>query len=141
SYFWWVEMEDMPAASMILPEDWDKAKRRNINPLHVKGKVGGANSVVVSGGASRVTLYLSPDVVNFEQPLRLTVTGTRKPYPPGATKPSIGGVLEEGRRGGARQHPFWTKMVVKDAGREVPVGAAREKKPAPGTQPLSAAQR
>ena len=46
TYFWWVAMEDMPAASMILPEDWDKAKRRNLNPLHIKGKVGGANSVV-----------------------------------------------------------------------------------------------
>jgi pimeloyl-ACP methyl ester carboxylesterase len=139
SYFWWVEMEDMPAVSMILPEDWDKAKRRNV--FHVKGKVGGANSLVVSGGASRVTLYLSPELVNFEQPLRLTVTGAGKSYPPSAIKPSVNVILEDIRTRGDRQHPFWTKVVVKDAVRDVPVGAAHEKKPGPAVQPVRAAQR
>jgi pimeloyl-ACP methyl ester carboxylesterase len=137
SYFWWVEMEDMPAASMILPEDWDK-RRRNMNVFRVKGKVMGANSVVIGGGASRVTLFLSPQLVNFELPLRLTVTGAGKSYPPSAIKPSVEVILDDVRTRGDRQHPFWTKIVVKDSARDLTIGAATERPARPIVQPARA---
>jgi pimeloyl-ACP methyl ester carboxylesterase len=125
SYFWWVEMEGMPASTMILPEDWDKTKRRNA--FRVKGKVGNNNTMIVSGGASKVTLYLSPELVNFQAPLRLTVTGVAKAYPPSAIKPSVDVMLEDVRTRGDRQHPFWASVIVKDSTRDLTIGAAKKR--------------
>ena len=122
SFFWWIEMEDMPAGSMILPEDWDKTTKRNV--FWIKGRALGKNNVVVSGGAARVSLYLSPELVDFDAPLRLTVTAAAKAYPPSAIKPSVDVILEDIRTRGDRQHPFWAKIVVKDATREAARPAA-----------------
>jgi len=58
NFFWWIEMEGMPAPSMILPEDWEKSKRRNL--FRVTGKVVVNNGIIISGGAKRVTVWLTP---------------------------------------------------------------------------------
>ncbi len=137
NYFWWVEMDGMPASKMILPEDWAKASSRSV--FRIKGKVLGNNAMTVSGGSSKVTLYLSPDLVNFAAPLRLTVTGSGRSYPPSAIKPSVGVILEDIRTRGDRQHPFWTSIVVKDTARELIIGGdAPERRGGPAVLPVGA---
>jgi hypothetical protein len=135
NYFWWVEMDGMPDSKMLLPEDWEKTKPPGV--FRIKGKVLGKNVMTVSGGASKVTLYLSPELVNFAEPLRLTVTGTGRTYPPSAIKPSVGVILEDIRTRGDRQHPFWTSVVVKDTTRELIIGdAVPERRAGPTVVPV-----
>jgi pimeloyl-ACP methyl ester carboxylesterase len=135
NYFWWVEMEDMPAARMLLPEDWDK-KGSFKGVFRIKGKVLNNNNLIISGGASKVTLYLTPDLVNFNAPLKLTVTGAGRTYPPSAIKPSVNVILEDVRTRGDRQHPFWASVIVKDTSREL--GAADDRGEKPGARPARA---
>jgi pimeloyl-ACP methyl ester carboxylesterase len=128
NFFWWLEMEDMPASRMVLPEDWAKSPK---GVFRIKGKVLNNNSLVVSGGASKVTIHLLPELVNFGAPLRLTVTSNAKTYAPSAIKPSVSVMLEDVRTRGDRQHPFWASLIVKDLTREVIVGAADERQAPP----------
>jgi hypothetical protein len=59
-----------------------------------------------------VSIYLSPDMVNFNQPVRLTVNTGRVAGEP-FIRPDLEVMLEDVRTRGDRQHPFWARI---DAG-------------------------
>jgi hypothetical protein len=106
NFFWWVELDDFPEKSIVRPVEWPK---RGARAIKTEASVGANNTIMVSTGANRVTVYLSPDLVNFNQPVRVTVNAGRATGEP-FVQPDLAVMLEDVRTRGDRQHPFWAKV-------------------------------
>jgi predicted esterase len=102
-FFWWVELEGAPARTVVLPEAWPPAVGNR--PLTITAKKGATNSLTVRCGADRVRVWLSPELIDFTQPLTVTVDGKRIHKGPIAADERV--LLEDLRLRGDRQHPFW----------------------------------
>jgi len=74
-------------------------------PLTITAKKGATNSLTVRCGADRVRVWLSPELIDFTQPLTVTVDGKRIHKGPIAADERV--LLEDLRLRGDRQHPFW----------------------------------
>lgn len=120
NYFWWLELADLPEKGIVNPVDWP---RRGARAISTKASVGANNSVHITTGAGRVSVWLTPDLVDFNQPVRLQVNGGRLTGDP-FVQPDLSIMLDDVRTRGDRQHPFWAK-VESTAGRKV----ATSKKP------------
>jgi predicted esterase len=99
-FFWWVELDDYPDRFMVLPSQWPRPKTREAT---VVARITDNNSIQVKTPANRVTLWLSPALVDFDKPVswgrdRVEIT------------PSNEVLLEDVRTRGDRQHPFWAKF-------------------------------
>ena len=104
-FFWWVEVEGLPSAAITLPGAWPASGR----PATVEGTVQEKRNVRVKTGARRATVWLSPQLVNFEGDVSVTVNGRKKAR---NIQPSVEVMLEDARLRGDRQHPFWAKVEV-----------------------------
>lgn len=102
-FFWWTEVEDAPPRTVVLPEAWPPAA--GSRPLSIEAKKGVTNSLVVRTGAGRTRVWLSPELVDFTQPLTVTIDGQRAHKGPISADESL--LLEDLRLRGDRQHPFW----------------------------------
>jgi len=105
-FFWWVELEDAPPRTVVLPEAWPPPV--GCRPLSVEAKKGATNTLVVRCGAARTRVWLSPELVDFTQPLTVTVDGDRVHRGPIAADEQV--MLEDLRLRGDRQHPFWAVL-------------------------------
>jgi predicted esterase len=126
NFFWWLELRGLPAGSMVDPFYWPPG--RGTHAAIIEGKVTPGNSVIVKGSASQVVVWLTPEMVNFEEPVNITVNGRRVKLPdpdesdkspserrrPGASprfpSPSLETLLEDVRTRADRRHPFWVKV-------------------------------
>ncbi len=106
NFFWWVELGDFPVKSIVNPVDWPK---RGARPISTTASVGANNTITLKTGADRVTVFLSPDFMNFNQPVRVTVNAGRVTGEP-FVQPDLSLMLEDVRTRGDRQHPFWAKV-------------------------------
>lgn len=86
---------------------------RGVQPLTVTGKAPAANTLVLTAGNSQATIWLSPEMVNFNARINITVGGRRPNGVAGMIKPSVETMLEDLRIRGDRQHPFWAKVETK----------------------------
>ena len=136
NFFWWAEIEGLPPNCLVT--DWTKPHEaksfttgsgltapgsggivpstplpRGVHPLLVEGKVPGANTLVLTAGTSRATIWLSPEIVDFKARINITVGGRRPSGVPAMIKPSVDTMLEDLRVRGDRQHPFWAKVETK----------------------------
>lgn len=102
-FFWWLEMEGAPPRTMTLPEQWPLPP--GTRPFSVEGKVNAGNSIVVRCGAERVRVWLSPELVDFRQPLTVTADGKVLHRGPPVADERV--LLEDLRLRADRQHPFW----------------------------------
>jgi predicted esterase len=102
-FFWWVEMESAPPRTMVLPVDWPPST--GTRPLLIEAKTGAGNSIAVRCGAERVRILLSPELVDFGQPLSVMADG--RAIHKGPIVPDLEFLLEDLRLRGDRQHPFW----------------------------------
>ena len=109
NFFWWVELEELPSRSMVLPLNWPPgtgsrpaATTASLLPQN--------NSVSVSTGAAKATVWLAPEMVDFQQPVNVRVNDPRGR--PQTIQPSSEVLLEDVRTRGDRQHPFWAKVEV-----------------------------
>jgi hypothetical protein len=114
NYFWWLELAEFPEKSLVNPVDWPK---RGARAMLTEANIGANNNITVTSGAGRVSVYLSPELVDFNQPVRLTVNAGRVTGQP-FIQPDLSVMLEDVRTRGDRQHPFWAK-VESVAGRRV----------------------
>jgi predicted esterase len=105
-FFWWVELEGPPPRTVVLPEAWPPAAGNR--PLTIEAKKGATNSLMVRCGASRVRVWLSPELIDFGQPLTVTVDGRRIHKGPITADERV--LLEDLRLRGDRQHPFWAVL-------------------------------
>jgi pimeloyl-ACP methyl ester carboxylesterase len=108
-FFWWAEIEGLPPKTVVLPEHWPPTN--GSRPLRLEAKAGATNTLSVRCGADRVKVWLSPELINFGEPVNVTIDG-RKPLN-GRIAPDVRVMLEDIRLRGDRQHPFWA--VVESA--------------------------
>ncbi len=111
NYFWWAEVIDMPKAALIDPGQWPP--RRGTRAVTFEGKILENNSILFKGGGGRLAIWLSPEIVNFDQQVRISVNGRTTLVD---VKPDVGVLLEDARTRGDRQHPFWSRVIL--GGRE-----------------------
>jgi predicted esterase len=108
NYFWWLEMSGMPSKAMVDPGDFPI--KRAFTPVQLRASVKG-NVISISTGADRVAVWLSPDLVDFQQKVRITVDGKLLRTPGGAVPgPDLVTLLEDVRTRGERRRPFWLKI-------------------------------
>jgi len=105
-YFWWVEIDGLPARSTVDPEQWPPP--RGTQPVQVTGKVLNSNGVNVRTGAARASVWLSPQIIDFQQRMMIVINNRR--IDTRDVKPSLQTMLEDVRTRGDRQHPFWAKV-------------------------------
>lgn len=107
-FFWWVEMEQPPARTIVLPSQWPPPPV--IRPFTIEAKTLPTNSVPASNlsvhcGADRVRIWLAPELVDFSRPLTVTLDGRR--LLKDTVVPDKRLLLEDLRLRADRQHPFW----------------------------------
>jgi hypothetical protein len=115
NYFWWVECDDFPPKTMVDPDDWPPP--RNTRPAETKASLNAGNGINVTSGASKVTLWLSPEIINFNAKMSISVN--RRAAPVAGVEPSLTVLLEDARARADRQHVFWAKV-------EMPAGKVNE---------------
>ena len=93
---------------IVHPGDWPP---RSPRPLEVSAKVTPNNGISITTGAGQLTLWLSPDLIDFDRRLTLTINGGRRQIKP---EPDLALLLEDARTRADRQHLFWMKV---EAGR------------------------
>lgn len=103
--FWWLEIADQPAPSMLLPEVFDLRKK---SPCRVKSEVNRVrNSLTLQSGADTVTVWLSQELLDLNTKIRINGrTGNVKP------DPKV--LIEDARTRRDFQHPFWAFTVVRN---------------------------
>jgi hypothetical protein len=106
NYFWWVEVENHPPQFITLPAAWPP---KNGRTAHIEGRVTSPTVLLVKTSATKATIWLAPELVNFED--RLTIKFNSKDYGQNV-QPSSEVILEDVRTRGDRQHPFWQKIEL-----------------------------
>ncbi len=108
NFFWYAEFIGMPAASIINPVEWTREKPPKGSALLVYGSYNtdsdGNGIVRVNCGASKVTVWLAPEMVDFSKKITVYVNAKKLP---GTMAPNLVHLLEDVRTRGDRQHPFW----------------------------------
>ena len=110
NYFWWVELDQFPLRSVVVPEHWPP--KAGVRPVMVGGEIQQNNHLRVQTGAGLSTIWLSPDVVDFEKKLTITLNGRNHVNPESAV-PELSVLLEDVRTRSDRQHPFWAKFQLR----------------------------
>jgi predicted esterase/tetratricopeptide (TPR) repeat protein len=107
-FFWWVETAQPRPANMILPAEWGDGPtpEKTPRPAKTTAKVLANNGLSVQSGWDKVTVWLSPELVTFNDTLRVTINNRRQTK----IQPSLQTLLEDVRTRGDRQHPFWAKV-------------------------------
>jgi hypothetical protein len=108
NYFWWVEIQGLPPRSEIDPSNWPPPV--GTQPVQVSASINSHNGINVRTGASQVTVWLSPKMVDFQQRSTITVNGRRLNSPDQMIRPDLQVLLEDVRTRGDRQHPFWARV-------------------------------
>ena len=98
NFFWWLELAKSP-------------RRKKKGSVKVSGVVRSNNHISASTGRSPVTVWLTPELVNFEKRISIKVDG-RRPSRETPIRPELEVLLEDARSRGDRQHPFWAKVEL-----------------------------
>ena len=92
NYYYWVEVSDMPTGL-----------RR---PAETKAQINVArDSVFIKSAARRVSVWLTPQLVDFDKNIRIRINNVYIAAP----TPSVSVMLEDVRTRGDRLHPFWAR--------------------------------
>ncbi|MFV2065626.1 MAG: peptidase [Pirellulales bacterium] len=108
NYFWWLELNAYPTRSIVDPSDWPPP--RGTRALKVSGSIKPSGSIVVRSGSQHVTLWLAPEIVDFQKRINITLDGRRLRGDKRGIRPTVQVLLEDVRTRGDRQHPFWAKV-------------------------------
>ncbi|HXT61339.1 MAG TPA: peptidase [Pirellulales bacterium] len=117
NYFWWVECDDFPAKTMVDPDDWPPPK--NYRAAQTEAVLNANNGINVTSGAKKVTIWLSPETIKFNQKIRISVNGRTAPLAGASVEADLPVLLEDARSRADRQHVFWAKV-------EMPSGKVNE---------------
>ena len=108
NFFWWVELEDMPPKSMVDPADWPP--QRGTIPMPTEAQLTAVNGINVRTGASRATVWLSPEIIDLDRRVKISVNGNRVNTKEPFIRPDVQVILEDARTRADRKHPFWAKV-------------------------------
>jgi predicted esterase len=102
NFFWWAEVDELPSRSMILPAAWPP--KGAARPAEVSGVIRERKNVYLTTGAAKATIWLSPDLVDLDGDVTISVNGKTRGR---NIKADVHVILEDARRRGDRQRPFW----------------------------------
>ena len=108
NYFWWLELDQIPSRSVSLPAE---GKERTVRPIKTSARILENNRISVSARTGRVVVWLSPEMVDFDKPITVTVSAKDIRKEAAADAKTL---LEDVRTRGDRQHPFWAKVEWPD---------------------------
>lgn len=109
NFFWWLEVDDLPEKAMVIPQAWPP--KRNVRPVPLEGRIFESNKLSIKARTGKTTVWLSPRVVDFTQPISIELNGRRITRASEPIEPSLEVLLEDARARGDRKHPFWAKVV------------------------------
>ena len=75
--------------------------------MEIEASIGPNNRIRVKSAAANISIFLTPDLVDFEKNVSLTVIGRERVVP---IEPSVEVMLEDVRSRGDRQRPFWVRF-------------------------------
>ncbi|MCH2114948.1 MAG: esterase family protein [Pirellulales bacterium] len=107
NFFWWIEGRDFPGT--VHPASWPV---RGARPTQIYGRRLQDNNLLVKTASAQTTFWLSPDVVDFSKPIRITLNGRRLTRASTTIGPDLAVLLEDVRQRGDRHRPFWAKLQV-----------------------------
>ncbi|MCL4202172.1 MAG: peptidase [Pirellulaceae bacterium] len=105
NFFWWSEIDNLPSASVTLPVNWPPTG--SVRPARTEGRILENNRLILRTGASVATVWLSPQTVDLNSRVSISLNGRDVREAPEA---SVQVLLEDVRTRGDRQHPFWAKI-------------------------------
>lgn len=105
NFFWWAEVDDLPSTAVVLPVSWPPPG--SLLPARTDGRLLENNTVSLRTAASRATVWLAPEMVDFSKRLTVTINGRQRSQ---NVEPSAAVLLDDLRTRGDRQHPFWAKV-------------------------------
>ncbi len=111
SFFYWLEVDGLPPGATVLPINWPPP--RNTQPAEISGRILATNGLYVSARTGGVVVWVSPEMLNLEERLTITVNGRRVNSPDRTLRPDLRTLLEDARTRADRLHPFWAKIEVR----------------------------
>ncbi len=104
NFFWFLELDGFPAASMVSPLGWPTKPR----PTRIKASYNN-NRISVRTGAANAAIWLSPEIVDFEKRIEISINAKNHRND---TVPDVETMLEDARTRADRQHVFWARLEV-----------------------------
>jgi len=101
----------MPERSMVEPSSWPPT--RGVRPFQFDGKVLANNRIIATAKVEKATVWLSPELVDFDQKLLVEVNNRAISPRDRFVRPDLNVLLEDARTRADRQHPFWAKLTTK----------------------------
>ncbi len=95
---WWLAFSGLPEKVLVA----------QTNPLAISGKINAGNTVHIQCRTRALSLWLSPEFVDFQQKLQVKVNQSQKWNDFLVPDPSA--LLEDLRRRGDRAHPMWAVL-------------------------------
>ncbi|MBO7724958.1 MAG: hypothetical protein J6S40_00680 [Thermoguttaceae bacterium] len=110
-YFWMAELGDFPEKTMILPINWTVGKLpAKYSPAKTDIIPVAENKIKIISSAQACSIYLAPEIVNFDQRIEVTFNGKRMSPPNGEITPSLDILLDDARTRADRLHPFRARL-------------------------------
>ncbi len=110
SRFYWLRADGLPQ-SVVQPTFLAGPTHGNVKPMILNAKITPGNTIyVLSSGGKSHSIWLSPDLVNFAQPVSIHVRGTQKFH--GKVHPSIEAILEDYRLRADRQTLYTARIDI-----------------------------
>ena len=105
NFFWWAELESLPARSVVLPVNWPPES--GMRPARTEGRILKNSRVNLRTAADRAAVWLAPEMVDFSQHVTVSINGRTHSQ---GTEARTDVLLEDVRTRGDRQHPFWGRV-------------------------------
>lgn len=109
NYYWWAEVEGLPEKSMTAPAKWPPA--RGSRAATVRARKFAGNKLAVFARVDQATIWLSPELVNFEEPLEVELNGRRLVPRGERVAPDLRVLLDDARTRADRKRPYWAKVT------------------------------
>ncbi|MEM8866399.1 MAG: peptidase [Planctomycetota bacterium] len=110
NFFWWAEFGDLPAKAMVAPGTWPP--KRGVRAARLQMRKYEGNKLSINARAGRTTVWLSPDVVDFDQLIKVELNGRSMIDRDNPVEPDLRVLLEDTRTRGDRFRPFWAKITA-----------------------------
>lgn len=105
--FYWVRTEDLPAKSMQ-PVTFNSSQRIRARPVELKVNIKIGNVIYVRSGGKINTLWLNPELVDFDKRLEVRIDGQRKFND--FLRPDMKAMLDDFKNRGDRQKLFDARL-------------------------------
>jgi hypothetical protein len=108
--FYWLHLDGMPD-KLATPIVWEPPRLRRVpRPNPISGKMTSGNAIFLDHPASNATVWLSPDLVRFDERLKIHQKGGQAFN--GFVTPSLADLLEDLRIRGDRERLYWAKIEL-----------------------------